>query len=320
MDHQRYRNHTDGFRCGERIEDDGSVRSVIFHCNLPSGREIEFSCREPSCGALEGEEKVVTLTDEDYAVVDPNFFDEGYTMAGSTGFKVWTGSRLLIETLVWPHETDCARLTEIQNRLGTGANVLELGAGVGVVGTYLASTGANVLLSDLPTLVENAIDPNLIRNKSCQTSKDSDGDECPSWFRPRGFKIGTGWASAIPIDWKIPVDTQLTDSQRKNIDFVVASDVVFLAEMLDSLLDTVADLFDSSAGNKPSFILSFQRRDAKGGKDSTAFTTVDGIIAAVKERGWALDCLAWRNVNITKDVDGGVIKDASEVFVFEIGP
>lgn len=62
---------------------------AVFHCNLPDplNAKLEFYCREPSCGALEGEEKAAKLAEEDYTV-DPNFFDEGYSMAGSTGFKV----------------------------------------------------------------------------------------------------------------------------------------------------------------------------------------------------------------------------------------
>ena len=67
----------------------GSVSLVDFYCNLPSqsNTKLEFNCREPSCGALERDEKAAKLADDDYTV-DPNFFDVGYSMAGSTGFKV----------------------------------------------------------------------------------------------------------------------------------------------------------------------------------------------------------------------------------------
>ena len=64
---------------------------AVFYCNLPgqsqSNTKLEFNCREPSCGALERDEKAAKLADDDYTV-DPNFFDVGYSMAGSTGFKV----------------------------------------------------------------------------------------------------------------------------------------------------------------------------------------------------------------------------------------
>lgn len=66
-----------------------SVSLLDFYCNLPSqsNTKLEFNCREPSCGALERDEKAAKLADDDYTV-DPNFFDVGYSMAGSTGFKV----------------------------------------------------------------------------------------------------------------------------------------------------------------------------------------------------------------------------------------
>lgn len=93
------RPRSEGLHCGETVErgDDGRAARVIFQCNLPPDGDgsdnaheqqlLQFNCREPSCGALEGGERAAALDDEDYAVVDPNFFDGGYTMAGATGFK-----------------------------------------------------------------------------------------------------------------------------------------------------------------------------------------------------------------------------------------
>lgn len=325
MQKERHRPPTKGFQCREDIEEEDHLKSIIFKCNLPHQHQqhiLEFNCREPSCGALEGEEEGAVLSEDDYAV-DPNFFDEGYSMAGSTGFKVWTGSRLLIEALTWPQDTDCERLKEIQECVENddGTRVIELGAGVGVVGTYLAAVGSHVLLTDLTTLVENAIEINLERNKRVlsNTSADDDNDKlCPSWLI-NGQRIGKGWADATPLDWTKSITEQLTDEQASTVDFIIASDVVFLASMMKSLFDTVEALFQASKGNKPSLILSFQKRDAKDGTDSIAFTTVDGVLAAVKERGWTIECLAWRTVAVRKEDETGLVKDdTSEVFVFEI--
>ena len=228
--------------------------------------------------------------------------------------QVWTGSRLLIETLAWPNSNDCERLKEIQQSICKGAKLLELGGGVGVVGTYLSSIGAEVLLTDLPTLVENAIDNNLARNATAQT----DGKTCPSWLAPAdGIPIGKGWASSASLDWTCPLDEQLT-RQQSSVDFIVASDVVFLSSMLNSLLKTVESIFQSSS-NDPKFILSFQRRDAQDGKESSLFTTVDGVIEAIKVRGWKIDCLAWRPVSVSREASDGKVSDVeTEVFVFEI--
>lgn len=323
MQQESHRQPTKGFQCREDIEKEDHVTAVIFKCNLPSHQHVvEFNCREPSCGALEGEEKGAVLGEEDYAV-DPNFFDEGYSMAGSTGFKVWTGSRLLIETLTWPQDTDCDRLRKIQECITTsdGTRIIELGAGVGVVGTYLSSVGSHVLLTDLPTLVENAIDTNLKRNERILfNSFNNDNDKsCPSWLA-NGRKIGKGWAGSTPLDWTKPIIQQLSEEQATTIDIIIASDVVFLASMMNSLFDTVEAIFQASKNNKPSFILSFQKRDATDGKDSAAFTTVNGVLSAVKDRGWSIQCLSWRTVAVRKeDYSNGAVKDdQSEVFVFEI--
>lgn len=322
---------TKGFHCSESIEKKGIIPSIIFRCNLPppnDNKTLQFNCREPSCGALEGEETAATLTDEDYAV-DPNFFDSGYSMAGSTGFKVWTGSRLMIETLTWPQcEIDPERLVGIRRRLlGGAARVVELGAGVGVVGTYLAAVGATVLLTDLATLVENAIDSNLLQNEGIATDGDdydtNNNNPPPSWLESSSNcrRIGKGWAATTPLDWTCPIDEQLTKEQSESIDLVIASDVVFLVSMLTSLLDTVESIFKSSSHNNPSFILSFQRRDAKDGEESSSFTTVNRIISSVKKRGWTIDCLAWRPVTVRKEeCNGDVKEEQSEVFVFDINP
>merc|ERR1719464_621048 len=88
---------------------------------------------------------------------------------------------------------------------------------------------------------------------STVTTTDDDGRDghssssCPSWLEPHGSKIGNGWANSCPLDWNRPLDEQLTKIQRESIDFIVASDVVFLVEMLYPLLDTVAAVFEASS-------------------------------------------------------------------------
>ena len=58
----------------------------------------------------------------------------------------------MIESLLFPLSGDNNRLVEIQQELNSecGKNLLELGAGVGVVGTTLAAaTRCKILLTDL---------------------------------------------------------------------------------------------------------------------------------------------------------------------------
>lgn len=318
IDMTRNRPSTKGFKCSEKVEIVDGMPTVVFQCNLPLGKVLEFSCREPSCGALEQEEEAAVIPDEDY-VVNPDFFNDDLTMAGVTGFKVWTGTRLLVETLVWSHENDCDRLVEIQKCIkDSSTRIVELGAGVGVVGTYLAAVGSQVMITDLPTLVETVIEENIQRNHG-ESSSSSEEDDIPTWL-PTGVKIGEGFVDATPLNWIIPLEDQLQEDQRTNLDFIVASDVVFLKQMLESLLNTAAALFESSKATRPTFILSFQRRDSKDGEESDSFTTVDGILQAVQERGWKLECLAFRHIMVEKERGDKIVKEQTEVFVFEIDP
>ena len=58
----------------------------------------------------------------------------------------------MIESLLFPFPNDNARLASIQKEIHSeeGKNILELGAGVGVVGTSLAAaTRSRVVLTDL---------------------------------------------------------------------------------------------------------------------------------------------------------------------------
>jgi len=257
--------------------------------------------------------------------------------------QVWSGSRFAIEALAWPRDSDCDRLREIQRRLGSGgANVVELGSGVGVVGTYLAARGSCVLLTDLPTLVEEAIGVNLARNgmriappstttanTTASSSGDGDWSSCPRWL-PDGARIGKGWAAAVPLDWTRPLEGQLTQEAASSVEFVVASDVVFLTSMLNALFETVGSIFEASASVGPSLVLCFQRRDAAGddcddgggggGIAGGSFTTATGVIATAEGRGWSVDCLAWRPVTVRKETGGIVADDESEVFLLEIRP
>lgn len=307
-DESNYRPSPPEFTCGEEIREDddgdGNVGSVVFFCTLPGHQRLEFSCRGRSMGVLHDHESSVLLPEEDTAV-DPFFFDSGYTLAGRTGFQIWAGARLLLESLVWPLESDSPRLVYWQQRVHATCNIIELGAGVGLVGMSLAGQGGHVLVTDLPTLVTNAILPNQQRNQ-----KDSAASlSCPVWLSG-AVPMGRGWLGATPLDWTKSVHEQLSEEQRQDLDLILASDCVWLVSMLDAILDTVSCLFLESP--RASFLLSFQKRDVHG--ESALFTTVESIVDAVHQRKWSLNCLAWNHVK----VDGE--EEMKKVFLFEIQP
>ncbi len=331
----------------------------------PTLSTLHFRCREESVGFLNSNENSEISTrstsekdDSIDGIVDPNFFDSGYTLAGRTGFQIWAGSRVMMEALLpWrgiyttkstidnnqntnelssvttlvQNVDACNKLKYYQHLISNGAKILELGSGVGVVGTSLAAVGGEVLLTDLPTLVDYSLWPNVImNNKNAHKNNDIDNNDCeklneetkkshssPSWLGNHAVPIHNGWASCKTMDWSKPLTSQLSHEQIQNIELIVSCDCVWLVSMLDGLLDSVSSIFENSAARDVSFLMSFQRRDTKDGNQSSTFTTVDRVLTSVEERGWKFECLAWRRVVVSGDDD---FKEEKDVFVFEIRP
>lgn len=170
--------------------------------------------------------------------------------------------------------------------------------------------------------------PNLKRNKKESRLLGTDGGDNygkPAWLLKASsnlefeeeeeddedlvFPIGNigGWASVATVDWTEPLNDDV--SSLSSLDWIIASDCVWLVSMLDSLLNTVESLFKLNPNAR--LLLSFQRRDAG---DNTRFSSVSSIISSVQRRKWSIECLAWRYVR----QDGE--KELKEVFVFEIIP
>ncbi len=112
-DPSKFRPSPKEFQCGEELEDGGGIigrTGVSFFCTLPKNKEsgegddgkspddnrLTFTCRDRSSGVLESEESAITNDEfeatQNACSVDPFFFDEGYTLAGRTGFQVWSVS------------------------------------------------------------------------------------------------------------------------------------------------------------------------------------------------------------------------------------
>jgi hypothetical protein len=182
-----------------------------------------------------------------------------------------------------------------------------------------------------PTLVQNSLLPNLKRNREESRAKGvDDGDSLrkPTWLRKASsniefedeeedeeedddlvFPIGNigGWASVANIDWTVPLNEEV--SSISSLDWIIASDCVWLVSMLDSLLNTVDSLFKLNPNAR--LLLSFQRRDSG---DIVRFSSVSSIISSVRTRKWSIECLAWRHVRQEGE------RELKEVFVFEITP
>lgn len=267
----------------------------------PGKLTLRFGCRRPSFDSVlnKGEQSVTNFDD---SAVDPNLFDSGYTLAGSTGFCVWAGARFLLEAML----SDRALALQV-----AGMRIIELGSGVGMLGTALAALGGEVLLTDLPTLVDHAIVPNLYRNTSSETTS----FELSTWLgtvagcESSVHRIGLGWATAKPLDWTKELTNQFSVETLQQIDMVVATDCTWLASLLCHFFDTLSKLFDHGTSK---CLLSFRRRECNVG--SALFTTTASLIDEIRDkRSWNVRLLAWRPLEQADD-------NLTDVCLIEISP
>ncbi|KAL7459306.1 hypothetical protein ACHAWC_011001 [Mediolabrus comicus] len=266
---------------------------ITFHIQLPSQdsnnnqRRLKFSCRDKSSGVLLKSEPSVSKEDTFDGPCDPFFFEKGFYLEAKTGFQVWPGSRLMVEAFTCHNDDGADRsYNNYPSLVGGTTNVLEVGAGIGVVGSCLAAAGANVLITDLKVLVQHGIMPNLRRNGRRAVAegagKEVDHDhhgmqQCPEFLRDASslslsddsvafdaVRLGEGWANAAVLDWFKPVKEQLPTSVTTAIDVIVACDCIFLRKLADPLLSTIATIFEHSKARNPIFFFTFQRRNMLG--------------------------------------------------------
>jgi len=194
-------------------------------------------------------------SDDDF--VDPNFFDDDYSVAATTGVcRVWEGAAVLVR-----HLGECEAL---RARL-RGRRVLELGAGVGLCGLAAAAAGAHVLLTDLPAVVDEVLWENVRRNRREDDDRDGDGDgederrgeapatsatSAPTTAYPPSSSSSTWSGATVPIvgpgrgtaasqalDWTKPVAAQL-ESQSQ-----IARDALSRADAERAAGDAAAEAF-----------------------------------------------------------------------------
>lgn len=281
---------------------------ITFHVILPTMRncKLKFSCRDKSSGVLLSSEPALVPNAEENDTNDPFFFEKGFYLEAKTGFQPWPGTRLMVEAFACMENE---RMKYWQTRLANNdLTILEVGAGCGIVGTCLAAVGAKVLVTDLPVLVEHSIRPNLKRNGNVDDVFESNNNDCDFFLNSHEYShIEKGWAQAVVLDWLIPISEQLPQSTSSAIDVVIACDCLFLRKLIDPLLSILSTLFQYSL-KSPKFLFTFQQRNMKG-----VFISLDELIERIEDRGWSVECIAWRPVAV--DGDG-----EQDLYLFEVHP
>jgi len=316
--------------------DDDHRSPITFHMTLPPKKQhraagdvaarLNFNCRDKSSGVLLPSEPIAQSksSEDDEHMGDPFFFHDGYYLEAKTGFQPWPGTRLMVEAFTL-HTFE--RMRHWQTRLASGnLNILEVGAGVGIVGISLAALGGCVLITDLPVLVEHSIRPNLRRNR-CIENEDDDNFErhCGVTNHDNFFlqseersSNGNGTTQAVVLDWFKPISEQLPRATSSAIEVIIGCDCMWMSKLVEPLLEVVSTIFQHYLSNitstttttrtQPSFFFTYQRRNQSG-----VFIGLEELLARIKQRGWNVDCVSWRTIYDKEEGN-------HELYLFEVTP
>ena len=196
---------------------------------------------------------------------DANFFDADYSVAGATGFTVWDGAWAMIEQI---------RSSEMGNRI-LGKKVIELGSGTGLAGLCAAAHGAHIMLTDIASVTNDMLIPNIALN----TSESIEKTKAKTWPNSVPIGVNGGSAAAAVLDWNKGIDT--VKESTDGLDFVIASEVVWLKELVEPFVKTMYSLL--CLPSRPICLVVCRER-AK--ENSQTFAHVSEILDALK----ALDC------------------------------
>ena len=249
------------------------------------------------------------LEEDDYQ--DANLFDEDYTIAATTGFSVWEGAHLMLDLMLGKPRVDgandcgsrggdlaggagadgAARDERAYEYVLRGARVLELGSGTGFAGLCLAAAGARVLLTDLTAVVEQSIAPNVKCNATAAAgdgqSGDRGGGENGGWAGE--LRVGDGSAAWTTLDWTKPVHADPhTGADPRRADVVVAAEALWLRELVEPFVSTVASLL-SPRGAASHCLLAFRDR---AGEASQCFANKAVVLDALDAAGCGVEELS----------------------------
>ncbi|KAF9586393.1 hypothetical protein BGW38_005824 [Lunasporangiospora selenospora] len=138
-------------------------------------------------------------------------------------------------------------------------NVLELGAGQGIVSLSAAALGVSkVIVTDVSTAL-----PDL-----------QEGVQLNGFTENNVHVVELDWTSR---DLAVHHISENLLGQEKSLDFILASDVVWVDYLVPHLVDTIADLMKlrSSQGSSPTLLLAYQVRSLRS--DRVLFESLDKL-------------------------------------------
>lgn len=168
-----------------------------------------------------------------------------------------------------------------------GKRILELGSGAGLLGLCVAAVGGHVLLTDLPSVVDESLRPNILRNKSQSASGNVDVD-APTW--PESVAVGKrgGSAACAALDWNASVSVQCAPQlvDFLSVDVILAAETVWLKELVAPFVSTVLQLLKGP--KNPTCLMSFC---ARAKTQSEVFVQVEDLIESFRSAGCSVSVI-----------------------------
>ncbi|KAI9476171.1 MAG: putative methyltransferase-domain-containing protein [Benjaminiella poitrasii] len=177
------------------------------------------------------------------------------------GTTVWDSAKLLafylFDTLKRPPLNNNQKVEK--------RSCLELGSGCGLVGLTMASLGFESVLTDLPEVIEQVLQPNCniamenINDWWCQLYPDTT-------LEPR--------VSVRSLNWlQQPEETAIEPSSSNYFSYILASDCIYEIELVEPLLNCIR----RHASPQTSILIAMERRDD---------AVIDGFIEKAKLLGF----------------------------------
>lgn len=137
------------------------------------------------------------------------------------GLKTWAASYMLAKRLCTFNIAKPVR--------GQKTQVLELGSGTGLVGLAMAALGADVVLSDLPSIQENLARNARHNSTVVEQSGGSTRTSVLDWTQPTSCQLFVGG-----------VVTETLDAATSKFPLILAADSLYSSEHPRMLVDTIA--------------------------------------------------------------------------------